>query len=111
MSEPPAPRAVITGASSGIGLALARELARRGYDLALLARRGELLDELAAGIRARGRRAAAISCDVIDAAAVRAAVDHASSELGGPFDLAVANAGVSIPGHASKFNLADAEQI
>ena len=111
MSESTAPRAIITGASSGIGLALARELARRGYDLALLARRAELLDELAAGVRARGRRAVAIPCDVVDGAAVRSAVERAQSELGGPFDLAVANAGVSIPGHASRFSLADAEQV
>jgi hypothetical protein len=41
------PRAIITGASSGIGAAMARELSCRGYALALLARRAELLDQLA----------------------------------------------------------------
>jgi short-subunit dehydrogenase len=105
------PRAIITGASSGIGFALARELGKRGYDLALLARRADLLDGLASELRARGTRAVAIACDVIDADAVRAAVQRAESELGGTFDLAVANAGVSIPGHATKFKLDDAEQI
>jgi short-subunit dehydrogenase len=105
------PRAIITGASSGIGLALARELGRRGYDLALLARRAELLDELARGLHERGTRAVAFACDVTDAAFLKDAVQRAEKELGGPFDLAVANAGVSIPGHATKFNLSEAEQI
>ena len=104
-------RAIVTGASTGIGHALAHELAKRGYDLALLARRAELLDQLAKELRARGVRAAALACDVADAHAVHAAVRRAESELGGTFDLAIANAGVSIPGHATKFSLADAEQI
>ncbi|MFP5245298.1 MAG: SDR family NAD(P)-dependent oxidoreductase, partial [Thermoanaerobaculia bacterium] len=101
-------RAILTGASSGIGLALARELGRRGYDLALLARRGDVLDELAKHLPSR---AVAVVCDVTDAASVRDAVRKAELELGGPFDLAIANAGVSIPNHATKFNLAEAEQV
>lgn len=100
-------RALITGASSGIGLELARELARRGYALALLARRTDLLDDLAAELP----KAVAVGCDVTDAAAVRDAVRQAEEQLGGSFDLVVANAGVSIPGHATKFSLADAEQV
>lgn len=89
-------RAIITGASSGIGQELARELSRRGWDLVLLARRVELIDPLP--------RSQAIACDVTDAEAVQRAVE-------GPFDLAVANAGVSIFNHASKFSLADAERV
>lgn len=104
-------RAIITGASSGIGLALARELAARGWDLALLARRGELLETVAQGLRARGSRVAVAACDVADAAAVRDAVRKTEDELGGPFDLAIANAGISVPTHASKFSLTDAEQV
>lgn len=100
-------RALITGASSGIGLELARELAKRGYALALLARRTDLLEQLARELP----RAVAIGCDVTDVASVRDAVRRAESELGGPFDLAIANAGISIPGHATKFKLDDAEQV
>lgn len=101
-------RAIITGASSGIGLQLARELARRGYTLALLARRAELLDALRGEL---GPGHIAIACDVADKSAVAEAVRSAQEQLGGAFDLAVANAGVSIPGHATKFKLDDAERV
>lgn len=102
----PRVRAIITGASSGIGAALAHELSRRGWTLALLARRGDLLDAL---VRELTTKSVALTCDVADAAAVRDAVTRGQAELGGPFDLAVANAGVGVPSHAAKFNLADAE--
>ncbi len=107
----PNKRAVLTGASSGIGLDLARELARRGYDVALLARRAELLEATARELSASGVRAVAIACDVVDGNAVRDAVRRGEEALGGPFDLAIANAGVSIPNHATRFNIADADQV
>lgn len=94
-------RAIITGASSGIGAALARELARRGWTVALLARRADLLDAL---VRELPTESIALPCDVTDASAVREAVERS-----GPFDLAIANAGVGVPSHATKFNLDDAE--
>jgi short-subunit dehydrogenase len=99
-------RAIITGASSGIGAALAHELARRGWDLAMLARRGDLLESLS---RELPTKSVALACDVADANAVRDAVRKGEDALGGPFDLAIANAGVGVPSHAAKFVLADAE--
>ena len=103
-------RAIITGASTGIGHSLAVELGRRGYQLALVARRGDLLETLAAELRAKGTRVATAACDVADADALRDAVTRTSEELGGAFQLAIANAGVSIPGHATKFDLGEASQ-
>jgi short-subunit dehydrogenase len=94
-------RAIITGASSGIGAAIARELSRRGYALALLARRVDLLQQLATELP----NAIAIPCDVTDVAAVRDAVARA-----GQIDIAVANAGVGGTGWAAK-SVADAEQM
>jgi NADP-dependent 3-hydroxy acid dehydrogenase YdfG len=100
-------RTLITGASSGIGEALARELTRRGHAVALLARRAELLDKLASELQG----SVAIVCDVGDAASVAAAVSEAEAKLGGPIDLAVANAGIGVPSHAAKFKIEDAERM
>src|SRR5262249_56123027 len=75
--------ALITGASSGIGAALGRELARQGADVALLARRTERLETLALEIRATGRRALAIACDVTRDGDLEAAVAEVRAALGG----------------------------
>jgi NADP-dependent 3-hydroxy acid dehydrogenase YdfG len=88
------PVAVITGASSGIGAATARALAANGYRLALLARRVERLEQLAAEL---GQETLAIAADVTDRDAVVAAANRIDRDLGGA-DVLVNNAGVMLLG-------------
>ena len=82
---------IITGASSGIGEALAREYARRGATLGLIARRGDVLARLAASLPVRSYTYAA---DVRDADALARAAQDFVSRAGCP-DVVIANAGVS----------------
>jgi short-subunit dehydrogenase len=92
---------MITGASSGIGKALALEIALRGAHLALLARRESLLNELVNEAGTRNVKAIAVAADVRDARAVRAAADQFRTKLG-PIDILIANAGVGTADHALK---------
>ncbi len=86
---------LITGASSGIGEALALEFARRGYSLALAARRVDRLQELQRRCRAAGGHHVAVyGLDVSDGAAVMDVVSAAATELG-RLDVVVANAGIA----------------
>ncbi len=87
----------ITGASSGIGEATALLCARSGASVALAARRGDRIDELAQRIEAEGGRAIAVPTDVADEAAARAFVQRAHDELG-PLDALINNAGVMLLG-------------
>lgn len=84
---------LLTGASSGIGEALATELAKRGATLGLLARRGDLLKELAVKCEAAGGKARILVCDVVDAKAVQASADVLRNEFG-KIDILIANAGI-----------------
>lgn len=86
------PVVIVTGASSGIGEALSRELARRGWKVGLVARRAELLDRIVAEVRAAGGTAAAAVADVTEPEAIQAACAALEAELG-PCDVLVANAG------------------
>jgi short-subunit dehydrogenase len=90
-------RAFVTGASSGIGRALAIELARHGADLVLLARRKDRLAEVALEISALGRRVIPVAGDVTDPNVRQRALAAARQELGG-FDILVNNAGVAAHG-------------
>ena len=87
---------IITGASSGLGRELARQLGAEGARLALLARRREALDAVAAEVRARGGQAEVIPTDVTDPAVLAAAFAEAERRLGPP-DVVVLNAGVGEP--------------
>jgi NAD(P)-dependent dehydrogenase (short-subunit alcohol dehydrogenase family) len=74
--------AVVTGGTGGVGRATVRELARRGYDVAILARGAAGLEGAAADVRAAGRSALTIPTDVADEEAVRSAAAAAESALG-----------------------------
>ncbi|MCP5267759.1 MAG: SDR family oxidoreductase [Zoogloeaceae bacterium] len=87
-------RVFLTGASSGIGAALARHYARQGAIIGVVARRAQALQELAAGIRALGGEAAIYVLDVSDSAALAAAAADFLQGVGVP-DIVIANAGVS----------------
>lgn len=86
-------RALVTGASSGIGLALCKRLAARGIEVWVAARRKALLDALVDEIAAAGGKAHAVVLDVGDANATHDALLALDSEVGG-IDLVVANAGL-----------------
>jgi NAD(P)-dependent dehydrogenase (short-subunit alcohol dehydrogenase family) len=96
---------LITGASSGIGEALAVEFARRGYAVAVAARREDRLQALAERLSAAGAAAALpLVLDVTDFAAIDPALERAAREFG-RLDVVVANAGVaySLPVGRSRF--------
>ena len=86
-------RALVTGASSGIGAATARILASEGYRVALLARRAERLRELCAELDGGEDAHLIVPCDLLDPNALRASVGLVETEFGG-LDLLVNSAGM-----------------
>jgi short-subunit dehydrogenase len=109
LSAPQLPRrvAVVTGASGGIGADIARVLARRGHDLALVARSGDKLETLAAEIEAQGRpRPLVVALDLgeRDAAEKLAAALAAAAAT---TDILVNNAGFGLAGEAASLDVAE----
>ncbi len=87
---------VITGASSGLGAALARAYAAPGIRLALLGRDTDRLAQMGAQCRDQGAQVDLHAVDVTDAAAMRTVLTTVASH--GPVDLVIANAGIAAPG-------------
>ena len=96
----------VTGGGSGIGRALALELARQGARVAVSGRRVERLAEVVAEIEALGRPALAVPCDVTDEAEVERAVAGVVERFG-RLDVAVANAGFGVSGRFERLGAAD----
>ncbi len=101
---------VLTGASSGLGAALAPLLARDGDTVVITARRLENLEALAARIRESGGKAVPIALDVGDHAAVVSTFQRVEAEFG-PVDTLICNAGIGDPTPATRFLAADIERI
>ena len=85
--------AIVTGASSGLGVDFAKGLAEAGADVVLAARRVERLEETAKLVEAEGRKALAVACDVAKVEDCQAVVDAAMKEFG-RVDILVNNAGI-----------------
>lgn len=94
---------LVTGASSGLGVECGHALAIGGADVALVARRGERVEALAAELRERYRvRTFATACDVTDDEEIGRALARIRAELG-EVDILINNAGISPTGPAEKF--------
>src|SRR6187200_2461657 len=104
-SPSPATTAVVTGASSGIGADIARELAARGHGVTLVARREDRLRDLAAELSGRAR-VEVIGCDVADPDA-RARLCDEIADRGLVVDILVNNAGVGTIGAVEKSTVDD----
>lgn len=102
--------AIVTGAASGIGRALAEQLAADGVEVVLADRQLSAAEEVAAGIRARGGAALAAELDVRDAASFRALVDS-TVERRGRLDYLFNNAGIAVGGEAREFEPADWDDV
>ena len=102
--------AVVTGASSGIGAELARQLGNAGLHVGLTARRPEELEAVADSIRRAGGTACVALADSADPSATHAAFRSIVEQLG-PVDLLIANAGVGLGTSAREFSAETFERM
>ena len=102
--------ALVTGASSGLGLRFAMLLAEAGARVAVCARRKERLDTLVQAITVGGGHAAAVAMDVTDVPSVRAGFAAAEAALG-PIDIVVNNSGVAVTRRAAEVEEADYDEV
>jgi short-subunit dehydrogenase len=98
--------ALVTGASSGIGAAVAREFAVQGAAVVLAARRLPRLEALAADLQSMGRQALAVGCDVTEDGGVERAIRRGLDAFG-RLDVVVANAGFGVVGPVESLTLDD----
>ncbi|WP_029003466.1 SDR family NAD(P)-dependent oxidoreductase [Azorhizobium doebereinerae] len=111
MTELAGKRALVTGASRGIGAAIALALAEKGADVAITYERSaDKAAEVVRAIEAKGRRGIALQADSADPAAVKRSVDAAAEQLGG-LDILVNNAGIARPGAVADMSLADIDAL
>lgn len=103
-------RALVTGASSGIGRSLAQRLGARGARVAVVARRKAELEDVAAGIRAAGGDALILPCDVADREQVQTCTARALTGLGG-IDLLINNAGYGHHRSFLEWDVGDMERV
>ena len=101
---------LITGASSGIGAALARAAARAGAKVAAAARRADKLEALVAEITAAGGTARAFAMDVEDETSVIAGYDAIEAAFGAP-ESVIANAGINVEGSALDIAIEDFDKV
>jgi 3-oxoacyl-[acyl-carrier protein] reductase len=104
-------RALVTGASRGIGAAIAKALAAEGADVAITYEKSEgAAAEVVNAIKAKGRRAVAIQADSADVAAVQASVEKTVAALGG-LDILVNNAGILRIGNLGDMSVTDIDAM
>ena len=102
--------AVVTGATAGVGRAVALHLAREGAQVGLIAREPQALEALRAEIEASGGKALALSLDVSDEEAVFAAAARCESELG-PVDIWINNAMATVVGRVTETTPAEVRRV